>query len=79
MRMSNQYGTQPLDRIMTGLGITNSDLVRASTEQITHKMVQKGRKGRQLTLHIRQKLLNALNNAQPGQVFALRDLFNYGP
>ncbi|MDD5259759.1 MAG: hypothetical protein PHD29_07310 [bacterium] len=77
--MSIQYGTQPLDAILTELGITNSDLVRASTEQLTHKMVQKGRKGRRLTLHVRQKLLNALHNAQKENVFTLQDLFNYGP
>lgn len=74
---SIQYGTQPLDTIMTELGITNSDLVRASTEQLTHKMVQKGRKGRRLTLHIRQKLLNALHNAHKEHLFTLRDIFNY--
>jgi hypothetical protein len=74
---SIQYGTQPLDGIMTQLGLTNTDLVRVSTEQISHKMVQKGRQGRRLNLPIRQKILNALNGAQKEQFFTLRDLFNY--
>lgn len=75
--MSIQYGTQPLDGIMTRLGLANSALVQASTEQITHKMVQKGRSGRRLTGHVQQKLLNALNSAQKEQVFTLKDIFNY--
>lgn len=72
-----KYGFQPLDEIMTHFGISNSDIVRASTEQLTHKMVQKGRKGRRLTPHIKQKITNALNAAQKEQVFTTRELFNY--
>ena len=76
--MADNYGAQPLDEIMTRLGISNSDIVNASTEQLTHKMVQKGRKGRRLTPHIKQKIANALNLAQKEQVFTIRELFNYG-
>jgi len=74
---SSNYGPQQLDEIMTRFDISNSDIVNASTEQLTHKMVQKGRKGRRLTPHIKQKIANALNACQKEQVFTIRDLFNY--
>lgn len=72
-----KYGFQPLHEIMTQLGISNSDVVRASTEQLTHKMVQKGRKGCPINPHIKQKIANALNAVQKEQVFTIRELFNY--
>jgi hypothetical protein len=43
--------------------LSNHDLVDASTEQLTHKQVQRARKGRQLTLHLMQKATRALNIA----------------
>jgi hypothetical protein len=76
--VAEEHGTQPLDALMTRLGLSNHDLVSASKEQLTHKMVQKGRKGRYLTPNVKTKILNALHNAVPeDQRFAHRDLFNY--
>lgn len=72
-----ELGAQPLDEIMTRLGITNDELTSASTEQLSHKMVNKGRKGRRLTLNIQTKILRAINTAKPGNNFTLKDLFNY--
>lgn len=69
-------GTQPLDAILSGCGLVNSDLVEASSEQLTHKQVQKGRKGRRLTANIQRKILNALNSIADEQ-YSLKDLFNY--
>ena len=66
---------QPLDEIMTRLGLSNHDLVRVSTQQLSHKMVQKGRKGKLLTLNAQHKILTALKTAVPGQSFTLSDLF----
>jgi hypothetical protein len=60
---TRDHGPQPLDEMMTRWGISNHDLVDASVEQLNHKQVQKGRKGRQLTLHTMQKLTRALNEA----------------
>ena len=70
-------GPQPLDALMTRLNISNHDLVAASTDQLTHKMVAKGRKGRRLTLNAQKKILNALNRAQTGRKYVLEDLFGY--
>ena len=70
-------GKQPLDVILYRMGLTNNDLVRASTEQLSHKVVQKGRKGRRLTLHAQTKILKALNAASPKEKFLPKDLFTY--
>lgn len=60
---SRDHGTQPLDRLMTSWRLQNHHLVEVSTEQLNHKQVQKARKGRQLTLHLMQKVARALNQA----------------
>ena len=70
-------GTQPLDALMTKHALTNYALVAASTEQLSHKVVQKARKGRRLTPKAKTKVLNALQAALPDQKFAHRELFNY--
>ncbi len=72
-----ELGVQPLDEIMTRLGFANADLVRASAKQLTHKVVQKGRKGRRLTPNARNKILEALNTASAKEKFTLKDLFKY--
>ncbi|MFZ0434777.1 MAG: hypothetical protein WAL87_02220 [Chthoniobacterales bacterium] len=69
-------GEQPLARLLTELGLKPHDLVAASTEQITHKMVQRGCKGRRLTRNVQGKLLRALNTAS-GNTYGLPDLFTY--
>ena len=77
----NEFGMQALDEIMLRLKLSNSDLVKASTEQLTHKMVAKGRKGRRLTLNIQMKILCALQNLDinAANPFTLKELFNYHP
>ena len=77
MQPPKEYGPQPLDEILTRLGLSNSALVDASTEQLSHKMVQKGRKGRRLTLNVKLKILKALNALNPDPKFSLEQLFNY--
>jgi len=61
---------------MANLELKSHDLVAASTEQITHKMVSRARKGRRLTLNTKSKIRNALNKATDNN-FSLSDLFNY--
>ena len=72
-----EKGVQPLDRLLTKLNLKNKDLTQASKEQLTHRMIQKGRKGRRLTLNVQTKILKALNSAQAENVYTLLDLFNY--
>lgn len=74
--LERDLGEQPLNRLMAELGLKSHDLVAASTEQITHKMVQRGCKGRRLTKNVQGKLLRALNKAT-GNNYTIKDLFTY--
>jgi hypothetical protein len=69
-------GPQPIGRILAERNLKPHDLVAASTQQLTHKMVSRAAKGRRLTVKTQLKVLNALNLAT-GQNYSLRDLFNY--
>jgi hypothetical protein len=72
------HGIQPIDALLTELGVGNHDLVAASTEQLTHKQVQKARKGRQLSPNLQRKVLNALQKAAGNErTFSLTELFTY--
>ena len=73
-------GVQPLDKIMTDLGLTGGSLVDISNEKLSFHNVLKGRKGRRIKLRVQNKILNALNACSPGKKFAHADLFTYqGP
>lgn len=75
--MENSTQPQPLDTLMNHHGITNAQLVDASTEQLSFKMVQKGRKGRRLTPNVQDKILNAILKVKPTLQIRRRDLFRY--
>ena len=60
---TRDHGAQPLDEMMDLWKLTNHELVEVSTEQLSHKQVQKARKGRQLTLPMMQKVARAFNIA----------------
>jgi len=65
-----------LDAVLTELELKNHDLVAASTDGLTHKQVQKGRKGRRLTRNIQDKIVAALSSAADKN-YARSDLFTY--
>lgn len=69
-------GPQPLAALLEHHGLRPADLVAASSEQLTHKMVTRGAKGRWLTPNVRGKILRALNAAS-GEAYAPGDLFAY--
>jgi hypothetical protein len=81
--IERNLGVQPLDDIMTGHELGNHDLVVASAEPMTHKAVQRARKGRRLTKHMKQRMADALNRAvmlqgqEIEQVWGVKDLFTY--
>jgi len=62
-------GAQPLHLMLRDWGLDNHDLVEVSTEQLTHKQVQKARKGRRMTLKMMQK--------EHFHEYMHRELFNY--
>ena len=74
--IERDLGEQPLARIMIERGLKAHDLVAASPEQITHKMVARACKGRRLTPNAQVKILRALNAAAGGN-YSADDLFNY--
>ncbi|MEM6278840.1 MAG: hypothetical protein AAF733_05130 [Verrucomicrobiota bacterium] len=78
---NRDLGVQPLDAILREMGLENRDLVLASTEQLTHKQVQKARKGRRVSSNIQGKIRRALERVVAGRgeerSFALSELFNY--
>ena len=74
--IERDLGPQPIADILTKLNLKPHDLVAASTQQLTHKMVSRAAKGRRLTINAQLKVLNALNAAS-GQNYSLKDLFSY--
>ena len=74
--IEKDLGLQPIAGLMIEHGLKPNDLVRNSTEQLTHKMVSRAVKGRRLTPKIQHKIINALNIAA-GKEYKLKDLFNY--
>jgi hypothetical protein len=71
-------GVQPLDAIMTEKEIKNHDLVDVAPPGfITHKQIQKGRKGRRLSMHMQDKVHDALNAFVAPESYEFKDLFNY--
>ena len=71
-----ELGVQPLDKIMEERGLKNHDVVAASKDGLTHKQVQKGRKGRRLTRNIQDKIVAALSAATK-ETYKIDQLFNY--
>jgi len=71
-------GEQPLAKLMAERGLKPADLVEASTEQITHKMVSRAMKGRRLTENTMDKVHRAWNLAS-GSEAAREELFSYEP
>lgn len=84
---TNELGTQPLDKMMKAWDMSNHNMVDVSTEQLTHKQVQRARSGRRLTLKMMQKVTRAynvtlwykLNDEQKERYFEYmhKHLFNY--
>ncbi len=75
-KIERDLGPQPIAAILAKHNLKPHDLVAASTQQLTHKMVSRACKGRWLTLNTQTKVLNALN-AATGKNYSLKDLFNY--
>jgi hypothetical protein len=83
----NDLGPQPLDAMMKEWNLTNHQMVEVSSEQLTHKQVQRARSGRRLTLKMMQKVTRAYNvtiwfkltDEQKERYFEYlhRHLFNY--
>jgi len=71
-------GPQPLADLMAARGLRPADLVRASSEQLTHRMVTRAMKGRRLTPNTMNKVWRAWNAATGGDD-GREALFDYDP
>ena len=74
--MPLDLGEQPIAMLMQKFNFALHDLVKNSTQQITHKMVSRAMKGRRLTRHVQIKILNAFNSAAKTK-YAVKNLFTY--
>ena len=74
--IERNLGPQPIAEVMARHGLKAHDLVAASTEQLTHKMISRACKGRRLTPNVQTKVLLAVN-AATGKNYKLGDLFRY--
>ncbi len=72
----HDFGPQPIAEIMEKRKLKPHDLVAASTEQLTHKMVGRACKGRRLSRRVQLKVRNALNTVMEAN-YSLKDLFTY--
>lgn len=81
--IERNFGPQPLDALLLAAGLDNHDIVQASKDPMTHKAVQRARKGRRLTPHMKRRMAEALNRAlslrgTPAEPeHRVKDLFNY--
>lgn len=69
-------GAQPIADLMLQLQLKPHDLVTASPNQITHKMVARAMKGRRLTINSKGLIQKAFN-AATGKSWTQAQLFNY--
>ncbi len=80
--VERNFGVQPLDAIMLEHGMDNHSLVELRPVDLSHKAVQRARKGRRLTPKMKLRITEVINTAlkQRGieRKYATRELFNYG-
>ena len=74
--LERNLGEQPLAAILRERGLSHHDLVAASAVPMNHKMVARAERGRRLTPHTKELVLDALNRAT-GAAYRREDLFNY--
>ncbi len=74
--LERNLGEQPIAKIMQEQELSAKDLVKVSTEQLTHKKIANAIKGRRLTVNVKLKIRNALNKIEEND-YSLEDLFNY--
>ena len=74
--IERDLGEQPIALVLAEHRLKAHDVVAASTEQITHKMVARACKGRRLTPHVQGKIVRAVNLAA-SRTYSRADLFNY--
>ena len=76
--IDRNLGEQPIHQLMEKRGWSNHDLIAAVEPGfLTHKQVQKARKGRWLTPNMQQKIVVAINACAAPEIYQLEELFTY--
>lgn len=79
--IERNLGVQPVDALLMEHNISNQAIVAATKEPLTHKAVQRARKGRLLTPQTQRRVVVAVNAALKAAnielVCTLADLFTY--
>lgn len=78
MTEERDLGPQPILHVLAKHGLSATDLVAASGEQLTHKMVARAVKGRRLTANAMGKVVRALN-LRADRPYTQAELFTYAP
>lgn len=78
MNAERELGPQPILEVLAKHGLSATDLVEASGEQLTHKMVARAVKGRRLTANTMGKVVRALNK-RAASAYTESELFTYSP
>jgi len=78
MNAERELGPQPILEVLAKHGLSPTDLVEASGEQLTHKMVARAVKGRRLTANTMGKVVRALNK-RATSAYTEAELFTYSP
>ena len=74
--IKKDLGEQPIAGIISEKNLKSHDIVNASTEQVTYKMISRAVKGRRLSPKVQNKILRAIN-ILTGNRYSLKDIFNY--
>jgi hypothetical protein len=74
--LERTLGPQPIADLMQQLQLRPHDLVAASNEQLTFKLVARALKGRRLTINSKGIVQRAINQAT-GKTWLQSQLFNY--
>lgn len=79
--LERNLGTQPIDAIIEKHALKNHDVVQMNRGGLTHKIVQKARKGRRIKPNMKVRVTEALNAVlkQRGieEKYGVGQLFNY--
>ena len=79
--IERNLGPQPLDAVLQELELDNHAVVALCKEGLTHKAMQRARKGRRLTPKMKVRITETLNilmkNKGEERQFGVKQLFNY--
>ncbi len=71
-----EAGPQPIEQLLEKHNSSVTDIIKASDEHLTHKVIRKACRGRRLTKRMQNKIVRALNHYANTE-YRRDELFNY--